>query len=78
MKAKSTHTAAYRRLLSALKLARRRAGLTQLQAARRLGRYQSFVSKVETGERRLDVVELSLICKAYRQDLIRFIWSLEL
>lgn len=36
---------------------RKRAGLTQAAVARRLGRYQSFVATVESGQRRIDVVE---------------------
>ena len=44
--------------LRALLVERRKsAGLTQAQVAERLGRYQSFISEVENGQRRLDVVE---------------------
>ncbi len=39
-------------------------GLTQLQVATRLDAPQSYVSKYETGERRLDFVETVLVCKA--------------
>ena len=42
-----------------LKEARRRAGLTQAEAARALGQPQNFVSKCETGERRIDPIELA-------------------
>ncbi len=75
---KSTHTAPYRRLLAALKKARQDAGLNQVQVAARLGRHQSFVSKIESGERRLDVIELAQLCRVYRKDLLQFIKSLEL
>lgn len=44
--------------------ARKDAGLTQVVLAARLGRHQSFVSKYERGERRLDVVEFLEIAKA--------------
>ena len=54
---KTTRTADYKRLLNWLKQARRAAGITQEDLARRLGRPQSYVSKCETGERRLDVIE---------------------
>jgi transcriptional regulator with XRE-family HTH domain len=37
---------------------RKKAGLTQVEVAKRLGRPQSFVAKVEGGERRVDLVEL--------------------
>lgn len=62
---KSQHTAAYRRLTAALRSARARAGLTQQQVAAAVGAYASFVSKVESGERRVDVVELAVLCRAY-------------
>lgn len=38
--------------------------LTQADVASRLGKPQSFVSKYETGERRLDVIEFLAVCKA--------------
>ena len=53
----SVHTERYQRLLAMLVQARKDAGLTQAEVARRLGKPQSFVSKYENGERRIDVVE---------------------
>ena len=53
----SRHTARYKRLQTALKAARKAAGLTQAQVGELLGRPQSYVNKYETGERRLDVIE---------------------
>ncbi len=66
---KSQHTAEYRRLVEALRRARERAGLTQEQVAQRLELYASFVSKCESGERRLDVVELAAFCRLYGVDI---------
>jgi DNA-binding XRE family transcriptional regulator len=53
--------------------ARRKAELSQVQLAKKLGRPQSFVSKYENGERRLDVVELREICHALEITLPVFI-----
>lgn len=53
----SRFTPRYRKLRAILVNARKSAGLSQSQLAERLRRPQSFVSKYETGERRLDVVE---------------------
>jgi transcriptional regulator with XRE-family HTH domain len=50
--------------LPLLRGARKGAGLTQPQLAAILGVPQSFVSKYESGERRLDLAELSIICDA--------------
>lgn len=45
-------------LVGLLIAARERAGLTQTDLATRLGEYQSFVARLESGQRRIDVVEL--------------------
>jgi len=47
--------------------------LTQVEVAKRLRRPQSFVSKIESGERRVDVVELSELAKLYRKPLDFFV-----
>ncbi len=43
---------------------RKAAGLTQAELAARIGRYQSYVANIETGQRRVDVVELVEIARA--------------
>lgn len=53
--------------------ARRIAGLTQREAAERLGRSQSFVAKSESGERRVDVVELVEFMRAYQVPFTFFV-----
>jgi transcriptional regulator with XRE-family HTH domain len=55
--------------LERLKQARREAALTQVQVARMLKRPQSFVSKIESGERRVDVVELAELAQLYKKRL---------
>lgn len=52
----------YARLRALLIEAREEAGLTQAEVAQRLRRVQSFVSKYELGERRLDVVDFIAVC----------------
>jgi transcriptional regulator with XRE-family HTH domain len=75
---KSQHTGAYDRLTAALRKAREGAGLTQAEVAERLGLYASFVSKVESGERRIDVVELAQFCRVYGVGLVEFLKSAKL
>lgn len=48
-------------------------GLTQMDLAARLQKPQSFVSKYESGERRLDLVELQQICSAVGIDIVEFV-----
>lgn len=59
------HTQRYQRFLRALKQARIDAGLTQVEVAKKLNNHNSYISKSETGERRVDVVELVDFCKIY-------------
>jgi transcriptional regulator with XRE-family HTH domain len=63
----------YRFFLKRLIQARQDAGLSQRQAAARLGRLQSYVSKSELGERRVDAIELAEFAKLYRKDLYYFL-----
>lgn len=51
-------------LVRFLRQSRKDAGLTQVQVAKRLGRYQSFVTDYERGKKRIDVIELVAICDA--------------
>ena len=67
----------YRLFLAQLRNARKAAGLSQTELAARLQRTQSFVSKVERGERRLDVIELRAFCEALRLSLPLFMKRLE-
>ena len=60
---------AYRRFLGRLVEARKAAGLTQVEVARRLGKAHSFISKCELGERRVDFVELQQLARIYEKDL---------
>lgn len=60
----STQPDLYKALLQALVQARKEAGISQVELAARIGRRQTFVSKYETEERRLDVAEYITIARA--------------
>jgi transcriptional regulator with XRE-family HTH domain len=68
---------AYQVLRTLVKEVRVAAGLRQQDLADRLGAGQSFVSKYESGERRLDVLELREICSACGVSLASFVEQLE-
>ncbi len=69
----SVHSDRYKQFLKRLKTARLAAALTQQQAAKALKLPQSFVSKCESGERRVDVVELERFAKLYKKSLSFFL-----
>ena len=61
----SVQTRAYKKFLESLKAARRDAKLSREAVAKHFGVPQSWVSKCESGERRVDVVELAQFAKLY-------------
>ena len=63
----------YKKITEKLRKARIKAGFTQEQVAEKLGKTQSYVSKSEAGERRLDVTELKKFANLYKKDIINFI-----
>ena len=73
----SVFSTKYDRFRQLLVGARRNAGLTQAELALKLSRPQSFVSKYERGERRLDVVEFLEVAHAIGIDAISFIRQIE-
>jgi len=70
---KSIHTKEYAYFVSRLRQARIEAGLTQAQVARKLHRPQSHVSNVESGQQRVDVIELQRFAKMYGKEISYFI-----
>jgi transcriptional regulator with XRE-family HTH domain len=73
---KSLRSAEHAKFRAVLIEAREKAGLTQEQLAKRLGRPQSFVAKYEGGERRLDMVEFLWVTKAMKVDPLRVLRTL--
>lgn len=74
---KSIYSPDHAELCRLLREVRERAGLSQSELARRLARSQSFVSKYEAGELRLDLVELRVICRALKTSLVSFVRQFE-
>ena len=70
---KTLYSHEQQQLSTALRQARLDAGLRQADLARLLGKRQSFVSDVESGQRRVDVVELRRICHHLGLPLATFI-----
>ncbi|TGK12241.1 XRE family transcriptional regulator [Leptospira fletcheri] len=67
--AKTIYTEEYRAFQKLLKKARKEAGFTQVEVAEALGEPQSYVSKIEAGDRRIDVIEFWALAKIYRKPL---------
>lgn len=75
--AKSIHRAEYDVFRALLREKRVASGLTQVDVSLRMGRSQSFVSDVERGVRRVDVLELRDLCGLFGIRLIKFCEDLE-
>jgi len=70
---KTIYTQSYGRLVSQLKKARSQAALKQTDVARKLKRTQSYISKIESGQLRVDVIQLKEIARVYKKPLDFFI-----
>ena len=66
---KTIYTKEYKIIVQKLKKARQSAGLKQNEVAKKLGKPQSYISKIESGERRIDIVELKQLAKIYKKSL---------
>ena len=74
---KTLGSASHNALVDLLIARREAAGLTQAGLAKRLGEYQSFVSRLESGQRRIDVVEFLDIARHFGFDPEKAIRSIE-
>jgi len=74
---KSINRDEYKILVTLLRELRVEVGLTQTGLAERIGKDQAFVSRYESGLRRLDVIELREICGAFEMSLEQFVRRLE-
>ena len=62
---KSIQTKEYAYLVDRMKKARIEAGLTQVEVAKKIGRPQSHISNIESGQQRIDVIELKRLAQLY-------------
>ncbi len=69
----SVYSSRYKEFLKRLKAARLEAGLTQAEVAALLQVPQSFISKCESGERRVDVIELMEFAAIYQRSILYFV-----
>ena len=70
---KDIYSKEHRDLVKQLKKAREEAGLSQIDAAKKIDKTQSYVSKLESGQRKVNVAQLRRFAKAYRKDIKYFI-----
>jgi ribosome-binding protein aMBF1 (putative translation factor) len=73
----SIYSAEQELLQHLLRQTREAKALTQVELAHQINRPQSFVSKYESGERRLDIVELREVCRALGTKLAKFVDDFE-
>ena len=66
----------HKSLTRLIKARRENAGLTQADVATALGRYQSYVANIESGQRRIDVVEFLDLAQAIGFDPVEILWEL--
>ena len=71
--AKTIYSKEHRLLVDRLKEARKARGLDQRDVAKLLGVTQSYISKMESGQRRIDIVQLKRFAKVYRKKIDYFL-----
>jgi transcriptional regulator with XRE-family HTH domain len=70
---KTIYSEEHRILVERLKKARKEAGLDQEAVAKLLGVTQSYISKMEAGQRRIDIVQLRRFAKVYKKKIDYFL-----
>lgn len=70
---KTIYTKEHKNLITKLKSARLSSNLDQKTAAKRLNKSQSYISKMESGQRRIDLVQLKQIAEIYGKNIEYFI-----
>lgn len=70
---KTIHSKRHKAIIQRLRQAREAAGLRQVDVAKKLRKQQSYISRCESGEHRLDVVELETFARVYGKALSYFV-----
>ena len=70
---RTIRTKEYEAIIERLRKARQEAGLRQVDVAKKLSRPQSYISRVESGEYRVDVLEITKFAKLYKKNISYFI-----
>lgn len=70
---KTIRTSEYQQVVERLKQARLDVGLTQKEVSEKIKKPQSYISKVEAGEQRIDVIELKALAKLYKKTVAQII-----
>ena len=70
---KTITTKEYARFIEKLRQARKESGLRQIDVAKKMKSPQSYISRVESGEYRLDILEVKRFAKLYKKDINYFI-----
>lgn len=70
---RAIYTKDHNEIVERLKEARIEIGLGQVEVAKKLGRTQSYISKIESGQRRFDVLQLKEFARLYKKPLDFFV-----
>ncbi|HPC30942.1 MAG TPA: helix-turn-helix transcriptional regulator [Candidatus Paceibacterota bacterium] len=70
---KTIYSKEHRHIIEQLKKAREEANLSQEEVAKILGKTQSYISKIESGQRKIDVIQLKEFAKIYKKNLDFFL-----
>jgi transcriptional regulator with XRE-family HTH domain len=70
---KTIYSKEHKYIVEQLKRARQEAGLDQSDVAKLLGKTQSYISKIESGQRRIDIITLKEFAKVYKKDINFFL-----
>ena len=67
------YTKEHKKIIEKLKKARHDVGLDQFETTKKLGKSQSYLSKIESGQRKIDVIQLKKFAKIYNKDINYFL-----